>query len=135
MEARAGIEPTYGDLQSPAWPLCHRARNRAWRERRPGPCLEGAESNLRGIAGSRLGRAADSRRSRRFPGPGCTHPLVIDIDLNKKNDARINELLAHMLEIDRDPITDRRLHLSQSPGRTIGMAHIHAGHQLMAQGS
>ena len=25
MEARAGIEPTYEDLQSSAWPLCHRA--------------------------------------------------------------------------------------------------------------
>jgi hypothetical protein len=25
MEARAGIEPTYTDLQSAAWPLCHRA--------------------------------------------------------------------------------------------------------------
>src|SRR5215469_13063529 len=25
LEARAGIEPTYEDLQSSAWPLCHRA--------------------------------------------------------------------------------------------------------------
>ncbi len=25
LEARAGIEPTFGDLQSPASPLCHRA--------------------------------------------------------------------------------------------------------------
>lgn len=25
VEARAGIEPTCGDLQSPASPLCHRA--------------------------------------------------------------------------------------------------------------
>ena len=27
LEAGAGIEPTYGDLQSPAWPLCHPAGN------------------------------------------------------------------------------------------------------------
>ena len=26
MEAEAGIEPTYADLQSAAWPLCHSAR-------------------------------------------------------------------------------------------------------------
>src|SRR5688572_31862133 len=43
MEARAGIEPTYEDLQSSAWPLCHRAgsgrirRVPTWR-----PCLASA---------------------------------------------------------------------------------------------
>lgn len=30
LEAEAGIEPTYGDLQSPAWPLCHSAVLGPW---------------------------------------------------------------------------------------------------------
>ena len=60
---------------------------------------------------------------------------MIEVDFDKKNDARINELLARMLEIHGDPVANRRLHLSQAPGRTVGMTDIHAGHQLMAHNS
>ena len=96
--------------------------------------MEGAEISLRPITGSRLGPTRrDSPGSRCFPGFGANLLLLIEVDLDKKNDARINELLAGMLEIHGDPVADRRLHLSQAPGRAIGMTDIHAGYQLMAQ--
>ena len=54
---------------------------------------------------------------------------VSEYDLDEKDDRRIYQPLAGMLEIDRDPVADGRLHLSQPPGRKVGMANIHAGNQ------
>ena len=84
---------------------------------RPGPCQEGAEISLRDRIGSRLGAV-------------CR--LAVDIDLDKGDDGAIDQPLAGMLEIDRDPVADRRLYLSQPPGRKVGMAYIHARDQPAA---
>ena len=94
----------------------------AWRALRPGPCQEGAEISLRGSIGSRLGTVA--RRG-----------VAADIDLDEKDDRPIDQPLAGMLEIDRDSVADGRLHLSQPPGRKIGMADIHARNQPAAHGT
>lgn len=53
MEARAGIEPAYTDLQSAASPLRHRALQVG---RRKCAALAAKSSRLRGAGGKNLGR-------------------------------------------------------------------------------
>src|SRR6185369_6661707 len=97
-------------------------RNKVPGARRPGPCREGAEISLRGLIGSRLGAAA--RRG-----------VVVDIDLDEGDDRPVDQPLAGMLEIDRDSVADRRLHLAQPPSRKVGVADIHARDQPAAHGT
>src|SRR5918999_5562 len=39
----------------------------------------------------------------------------------------VDDHLSRMLEVHRDPLSDHRLHLPQSPVGTLGMAHQHPG--------
>jgi hypothetical protein len=56
MEARAGIEPTYEDLQSSAWPLCHRAASGP-----SGPAKRGADIEVCPLRVNALAGFAHSR--------------------------------------------------------------------------
>src|SRR5258708_21069394 len=91
-------------------------RNKVAGGRRPGPCQEGAEISLGGLVGSRLGAVAG-------------RDVAIDVDFDEKDNRPIYQPLAGMLEIDGDAVADGRLHLSQPPGRKVGMANIHARNQ------
>ena len=55
------------------------------------------------------------------------------LDRDQGHPGGVNEDLAGVLEIDRDPVADGRLHLAEAPIGLVRVAHQHAGRQVLAR--
>src|SRR5262245_32619511 len=99
IEARAGIEPTYEDLQSSAWPLCHRALDQPLEG--GAATLEAAREGVKAMGRPRLsakrlffrkvkainrhGAAAAARPSLAAPFPYCRYRLAMKFEAARRS--------------------------------------------------